>query len=127
MQAIRRYLAVQSGGESFEVVPTITADAARLLASAATRGVDVSGGRAPWSGQQTFVLKLIDAQEQVQIGKDGHCRARRTGTGFPGGHGVEMRLFIRAGGHWESGEVAIVASSPRTASPERRREPVGDR
>ncbi len=50
VQAIRRYLAVQSGGESFEIAPTITADAARLLASAETRGVDVSGGRAPVVG-----------------------------------------------------------------------------
>jgi flagella basal body P-ring formation protein FlgA len=66
IQAIRRYLAVQSRGETFEVSTTVTADAARLLASAATRGVDVSGGRAPWSGQQTFVLKVLDAQDRVQ-------------------------------------------------------------
>jgi flagella basal body P-ring formation protein FlgA len=66
LQAIRRYLGVQSRGESFEVSATLTADTARLLASAATRGVDVSGGRAPWSGQQTFVLKVLDAQERIQ-------------------------------------------------------------
>jgi len=67
VQAIRRYLAVQSAGESFEVSASITADEARLLASAVTRGVDVSGGNAPWPGQQTFILKVIDAHEQVQV------------------------------------------------------------
>lgn len=66
IQAIRRYLALQSHGTAFEVSATITADAARLLASAVTRGVDVSGGRAPWSGQQTFVLKVLDARDQIQ-------------------------------------------------------------
>ena len=65
-RAIRRYLALQSSGEAFEVAPTLTSETARLLASAATRGVDVSGGRAPWSGQQTFLLKVLDAQDHIQ-------------------------------------------------------------
>lgn len=66
VQAIRRHLATQSGGESFDVSATLTAEATQLLASAVTRGVDVSGGQAPWPGQQTFRLKLLDASDQIR-------------------------------------------------------------
>ncbi|MBA3315840.1 MAG: flagellar basal body P-ring formation chaperone FlgA [Planctomycetota bacterium] len=65
VEAIRRYLAVQSRGGSFEVSANVADDTAHLLATAETRGVDVSGGRAPWTGRQTFLLRVIDTAEKI--------------------------------------------------------------
>jgi len=63
--AVRRYLA--SKGVASAVVEFNLPEAENAEVSAAeSRGFEVTGGDAPWTGPQTFLLRFLDAAEQVR-------------------------------------------------------------
>lgn len=63
--AVRRYLSPKLGTGSLAVAPQVPEAEAAAVAAAEPHGFEVSGGAAPWTGPQTFMLRFLDAAERV--------------------------------------------------------------